>query len=357
MEALLRATHSLGEYRLVLKQGEPFSPVVLRVHPDPVSIIPKVLEQNPRSYTNISDFIEMGANMIKAGLYTKPSTRGHKTPEIEDEGVRIAVNERRVTAMCVEAALREDDFETAYSYIVGRLAATPVPQSNLKGALGLNDVWSWSAALHAGQYLRTARTLRPTHLGTASGNLDIRHLEQRIECLATALRIAPASELQDILKTFRRCEEQLDSALKEEAEKEQAWNSTADMQAPGLPGGFTLPSDAPSHTRLGGTGGVTTSKASANDDVPMSLFDLSRATAQIAQRNLTALSSLSSIHRAPGSNDNSEPPRSTSGDYEGRSSSDEPRARKRDQLRNAAVGTLVSGVGWLLNAPAPARDN
>jgi protein transport protein SEC39 len=27
--------------------------------------------------------------------------------------------------------------------------------------------------------------------------------------------------------------------------------------------------------------------------------------------------------------------------------------RKRDQLRNAAVGTLASGIGWLINAPPP----
>jgi hypothetical protein len=28
------------------------------------------------------------------------------------------------------------------------------------------------------------------------------------------------------------------------------------------------------------------------------------------------------------------------------------RVRKRDQLREAAMGTLVSGVGWLVGAPA-----
>ena len=49
IEALLSATHALGEYRLVLKQGEPFTPVILRVHSDPISIIGKVLEQNPKS--------------------------------------------------------------------------------------------------------------------------------------------------------------------------------------------------------------------------------------------------------------------------------------------------------------------
>jgi protein transport protein SEC39 len=34
---------------------------------------------------------------------------------------------------------------------------------------------------------------------------------------------------------------------------------------------------------------------------------------------------------------------------------DQPRIRKRDPLRNAAVGSLASGIGWLINAP-PTND-
>jgi len=33
------------------------------------------------------------------------------------------------------------------------------------------------------------------------------------------------------------------------------------------------------------------------------------------------------------------------------------RVRKRDQLREAAMGTLVSGVGWLVGAPAPQQQH
>jgi hypothetical protein len=60
IEALLQATHALSEYRLVLKQGEPFTPVVLRVHTDPISIVGKILEQNPKSYTKVQNLVRLG---------------------------------------------------------------------------------------------------------------------------------------------------------------------------------------------------------------------------------------------------------------------------------------------------------
>jgi hypothetical protein len=68
VEALLRCTHALSDYRLTLKQGEPFKPVVLRVHSDPISIIDRVLEQNPKAYTRLPEFLEMAANMVRAGI-------------------------------------------------------------------------------------------------------------------------------------------------------------------------------------------------------------------------------------------------------------------------------------------------
>lgn len=113
--------------------------------------------------------------------------------------------------MCIDAALAEDDFETAYSYIMTRLVtiAAPAqertPQPDRKGGLFAElppkeiDDWSWRAALQAGKYRRTSQTVQPTHLGNASGNPDIRHLEQRMDCLSHAVRLAPKSTLQEIL--------------------------------------------------------------------------------------------------------------------------------------------------------------
>ncbi|KAM0517832.1 hypothetical protein ACHAPE_004810 [Trichoderma viride] len=320
VEALLRCTHALSDYRLTLKQGEPFKPVVLRVHSDPISIIDKVLEQNPKAYTRLPEFLEMAANMVRAGITQQASSIKFNS-ETGDNIKELHRAERLIIASCIEAALREDDFETAYSYVVSRLET---PSSDRD-----QDEWSWKAALKAGQYIRTERTLLPTHLGIASGNPEIRHLEQRIECLATALRVAPTSQLQEILKTFRRCEEQLDSAINEEAAAEASWAGVGEV-----PGAFE--SQAPQNRQPARNMTATAASRQA-EEAPMSLFDLSRATASMASRNFTKLSNLPSLatSRAPASPSPSE---------------EAPRVRKRDQLREAATGTLVSGVGWLLGA-------
>ncbi|KZL67759.1 secretory pathway protein Sec39 [Colletotrichum tofieldiae] len=352
IDSLLKATHALSEYRLVLRQGEPFSPVVLRVHSDPVSIIGKVLEQNPKSYTRIHDLSEVGSNMVRAGLVDRNKKR-IAVQVTEDEEAYIDTTEKRITAMCIEAALKEDDFETAYSYVVNRLSGQ-VDHSRTASTTKIDDDWSWRAALQAGQYIRTARTVRPTHLGNASGNPDIRHLEQRIDCLAAALRIAPPSQLQEILKTFRRCEEQLDSALKEEAAQEADIDAAAANLQSGMPGGFDAVSTTAQPHKPSGSrqtrSSAGTSKAA--DDAPMSLFDLSRATARAASRNFAALSTL---QQSAGGKAPTPAPASAASvaGSDGDLYDDHPRARKRDQLREAAMGTLTSGVGWLIGAPAP----
>ncbi|KAI1420482.1 Sec39 domain-containing protein [Xylaria sp. FL1777] len=328
IEALLRATHALSEYRLVLKKGEPFTPVVLRVHADPVSIIEKVLEQNPKSYANIQDLLDIGSNMVDAGLLDsdKPGQSRVRVPLSSNHHLAIR---RRITAMCVDAALTEDDFETAYSYVVNRVASDADPQTA--------DEYSWKAALQAGKYRRTARTVKPTHIGTASGNLGIRHLEQRIECLSAAVRIAPPATLQEILNVFRKCEEELNAAINAEEAEELAWDDQGDLQA--MPGAF-------SSTVPAGVGRNLTRSSRHVDEAPMSLFDLSRASMARAQHNLSALSSLQRSGQ------------SRVDDAEGGlgEASGQPRVRKRDQLREAAVGTLASGVGWLIGAQPVDRD-
>lgn len=357
IEALLRATHALSEYRLVLKQGEPFTPVVLRVHPDPVSIVGKILEQNPKSYTRIQDLLDLGTQMVKAGLTTpNPKRGGAKLPSPEDEDKQqqaqeLSLVERRITALTIDAALSEDDFETAYSYVVNRVSSFPPLHA---------DEYSWKAALQTGKYRRTAKTLRPTHLGTSSANVEIRHLEQRIECLSTALRIAPPPTLQEILNAFRRAEEELDAAIKAEAEEEDAWDAAGDTihgQGNTMPGGFEH-----QQNRSHGHGGAQQSRGrQQTEEAPMSLFDLSRASVLSAQKNFSALSSLhrsvssvSSQHSGSGrpSLDQSTGNISVGSDGEDHQPK---RARKRDQLREAALGSLVSGVGWLVGAPAPAQ--
>ncbi|KAK4169068.1 protein transport protein sec39 [Cladorrhinum sp. PSN259] len=350
VEALLAATHALSEYRLVLKQGEPFTPIVLRVHTDPISIVERILEQNPKSYLRLRDLVDLGARMVQAGL----TTRDKPLLSHEEEAIHRANAERRITAMCIDTALTEDDFETAYSYVVNRLSSLNNP------AVTSQDDYSWKAALQAGSYRRTARTVRPTHFGNGNANPEIRHLEQRIECLATALRIAPPPTLQQILNAFRRAEEELDAALKAEQEQEDEWDSRGDTihGMKGMPGGFNTTAAAPRNTTK--PAAPSSRRQQAEDAAPMSLFDLARASTLSAQKNLSSLSGLqrSAGFGLVGGGRNSTDSTNTA-DHSVAGSDDngddtQKRARKRDQLKNAAMGTLVSGVGWLVGAPAAA---
>ncbi|EAQ90529.1 hypothetical protein CHGG_02464 [Chaetomium globosum CBS 148.51] len=307
VEALLRATHSLSDYRLVLKQGEPFTPVVLRIHTDPISIIGKVLEQNPKSYTQLHDLVSVGTNMVEAGL-----TAQSKTPlNPEEEATHRLTAQRRITAMCIDAALKEDDFETAYSYVVNRLPS-PSPSSTTsdhKNNTINSDDYSWRAALQAGRYRQppNSPTTNPhatTGLGGLGGSANpaVRHLEQRIECLATALRIAPPSTLQEIANAFRRAEEELDVLAREDDAQADAWDARGEQLRrvrhnhhphQTVPGAFD---DTPAHTHYNparpGKTAATAAAAAEEDAAPMSLFDLSRASVLSAQRNLSALSGL-----------------------------------------------------------------
>lgn len=348
IEALLKATHGLSDYKLVLKQGEPFTPVVLRVHHDPISIIDRVLEQNPKSYTGIQDLVDLGRNMVAAGLTVRDKS-GHSaiTPEMEPEQMLNA--EKRITAMCIDAALTQDDFETAYSYVMNRVSAlSKAPQAPSRKAsngslleTSAQDDWSWRAALQAGMYRRTARTIRPTHLGNTSGNPDIRHLEQRIDCLATSLRVAPTATLPEILKSYRRTEEELDAAIKAEQEQENAWDEAADNIQP-MPGGFNTA--APRNV----TGGRQPGARHVAEEAPMSLFDLSRASMRSAQRNFTSLSNFNLTTQSR--------PSDTGSQSGGEAGAEQQRQRKRDQLRDVAVGGLTAGVGWLIGAQPVQRS-
>ena len=353
LEHLLTVTHSVGQYRLVLRQGEPFTPVVLRVHGDPISIIGKILDQNPRSYTKINEFVHMGEQMVLAGL-TLRDVEGHVVIEPDQEQEQISIARKRITSMCIDSALTEDDFETAYSYVMNRLppvaseaqARTPLLERSDSGILAhppprILDDWSWRAALQAGRYRPNKNTTRPTHLGNASGNLEVRHLEQRKDCLSQALRIAPPSTLHEILNAFRRCEEELETKIKEEVEQEAAWDEQGDQAT--MPGGFgvELPKKK-SHSVANTSGGA--------DDAPMSLFDLTRASAAKAQNSLSVLTTLTGGAgrgaKAMSGADTKQAARELG--------VEQATVRKRDQLRKAAVGTLATGIGWLINAPVPA---
>jgi hypothetical protein len=149
-------SQQLEQYRLVFKQGEPFTPVVLRVHGDPISIIGKILEQNPKTYTKINDFIYMGREIVMAGLTAREDTgKSNRTNGLK--GQQLSVAEKRAACMCIDAALAEDDFETAYSYVTNQLEVLNGPAHSSVTApevrSTINDDWSWKAALQVSRPL------------------------------------------------------------------------------------------------------------------------------------------------------------------------------------------------------------
>lgn len=331
-------THRLSEYKIPLKQGQNLLPIDLEKHRDPVAIIGILLHHNSNTYTRLNEMCKIGRLMVLAGL-TIHFSNGHNflTPEQEEEEERLVG--KRVTSMCVEAALANDDFETAYSYVMNKLI-NPGSQS-----LDKTDDWSWRASLQAGKYRRNAKTKKPTHVGNASANPEIRHLEQRMDCLSQALTLAPKSTLAEILNVFRRCEEELATQMRLEEEEEAAHDDQGDRQV-----------NISSSTHAG-----PSRENQATEDTPISLFDLGRRSAENAKRSLVSLrasqarnermTSGSSSSAAAGRSGANNGPLVTTEEVANSNGVKADTIRKRDQLRNAAVGTLATGIGWLINAP------
>lgn len=360
--ALISATHALSFYSLALQHGVPFQPVSIRVSQDPLTLISKVLDQNPRSYTKLDDLIDIGRNLVSAGLPQDSVSAEAEEPALEDaDGLpeKRLVAERRVTVMAIEAALREDDFETAYSYIVNRLtpsagqSAPPTDATSHKLPSNhtdnpISDDISWRAAFLAGRYRRST-----------SSPPSLRRLEQRTELLSLALLLAPTSALSEILGVWRRCEEEMTTLQASEAQKEETFDDAADKRST-LPGNFTIESEDPAmvlnqkRREVGRMGGSTR----ADDEAPMSMFDVARGAAKALSRTFPQARSTSgtaaAAPAAPGTISHGMSGsigslRSMSGS-EGDHAEGEGRVRKRDMVANAVSGGLASGLGWVLGA-------
>lgn len=362
--ALIAATHSLSFYSLILQHGVPFQPVSIRVSQDPIGLITKVLEQNPRSYTKVDDLIAIGQNLVSAGL---PVTAGDSNVDDLDDAASDAEaldikrkdTERRVTFMAIEAALREEDFETAYSYIVSRLTpssaeitgpnnAAPKHARNTSTASAAapnNDDVSWRAAFLAGRY-RPASTSPPT----------LRRLEQRTELLSLALLLAPVSALTDILSAWRRCEEEMTALQLSQAQAEQEFDDRADRrEAPTqLPGHFGLPGEQPQlligqkRREMGRMG-----SGRVEEEAPVSMFDLTRSAARAFSRNAFPLGGQGGEHAPARGSGESARGMDASVDSLGSAGSaetEQQRVRRRDMVANAVSGGLTSGLGWVLGA-------
>lgn len=237
--------------------------------------------------------------------------------------------------MAIEAALGENDFDTAYSYVVNRLPPLAKgAQTSISGSTSRSDDISWRAAYKAGCY-------KPIE---HSGPSSLRRLEQRMELLSQALLLAPPSSLAEILKVWGRCEEELTVALNLEDEEENRWDTKGDRH---IPGGFTKES-VPTVQKP-----RQPSRAALSEEAPMGLFDVARGAAAALSKNAFPLRG-PRVEASAGPLQN---PNHGSMSVMGSGTSDsgggtdtEGRVRKRDMVSNIVTGGLASGIGWVLGA-------
>lgn len=369
-QALLTATHAMSFYSLILEHGVPFQPVNIRVSSNPISLIRKLLSQNSGSYTKLDDLISIGQNLVVA----MPSTimdedKGTGSLDAATLERKKTAAERRVIGMAIEAALEEDDFETAYSYVVNKLSphslspAPPISSQHFSYVSAdptdhdedAEDV-AWRAALRAGRH---SSSLSNSHAWSHSGSAarpDLRRLEQRMELLSQALLLAPPNHLEEVLSVWQQCEAEMTHLLAQETEAEERFNDAADRK---LPGAFDLePVTVQPLRREIGRGAV--------EESPMGLFDVARGAAAAFSKTAFPLrgsaqaTSKAEPRESFGGSSRVSLDLSDSGSMTGH----DERMRKRDMVASAATGALASGsgalasgLGWMLGAkPVTERE-
>ena len=322
--ALLAATHSMSFYSLTLQNGVPLQPVNIRVHKDPMGLVAKILSQNPRSYTHLDDLLDIGQNLVAAGL-GGTNSRIIDTPAVEiDASHQLLIARRRVTRMAIEAALAEDDFDTAYSYVVSRLHVEAKAQQQAEKSPIAHDDISWRAAYAAGRY--------PT---SNSGTSALRRIEQRMELLSQALLLAPPAALAELLGVWQTCEQNLNEILAQDAALERQADESQQLQH--IPGGFSADTSPPRQKPRDHT------KSSRQEEAPMGLFDAAREVgASLGKTAFPLRGGQKSTQRG------TETTMHNQGVEHSEAYSGAGRVRKRDMVSNMVTGGLASGIGWVI---------
>ncbi|KAK5088653.1 hypothetical protein LTR05_002873 [Lithohypha guttulata] len=345
IEHLIKATHSLSFYHLTLQYGVPFQPVSIRASSDPLSLIEKVLDQNNNAYAKLDDLLSIARNMVLADLPT-PFPQDLVPNEAVPIDRRLFDAEHRITYSAIKAALADNDFDTAYSLITTRL---DISSSRVVDTTFADDT-SWRAAYAAGKY-------RPYQSYPFNIHNQISSLQKRMEMLSTALTLAPTSEpLPEILATWRRLEEELDSLKNQALQEERALDAQTDQSLPGGFGPSDRDLDANETKRLlDSRRSHNTTGPSYEEEAPMGLFDVARGVGTALGRHAFPLRGKQGQNVKVGA---PQPRTSTEGSRTSQeisrpgSADGQQRVRKRDMLSNAVTGGLVSGMSWVLGAPA-----
>ncbi|KAF2757992.1 secretory pathway Sec39 [Pseudovirgaria hyperparasitica] len=339
-EALLSATHSLSFYSLTQQRGVPFQPVSIRIRSDPLSLINDLLEQNPSSYTKLDDLMEIGCNLIAAGVGAAPDSLSPS--QSSSISAQKEATEQRVLGMTIEASLREDDFETAYSYVVNRMpgVSTPDPTNADTNTGSTKDTSSWRAAFIAGRHST------PSSSATLTSSAHLRRLEQRMDLLSQSLLAAPPSALAEILSVYMEVEAEMNECLAREQAEEESWDDHADHR---LPGAFAESVHIQPRREVG---------RGAVEEAPMGLFDVARGAAAAFSRTAGMGAKRAAGQQQQQQQQQQAHERDMSTDSVDMEGSEEMRVRKRDMLASTVTGgsrALASGLGWVLGA-TPVHD-
>ncbi|KAF3078369.1 hypothetical protein TWF102_003557 [Orbilia oligospora] len=349
LSKLIEATHALSEYSLTLTPGVPLKPVQIRLFPEPVELISRVLQSNPKAYLQLNSLVKIAQDLVYG--VSKP----HHDEETEERNggemtkEEISAIKRRVVGMCVEAALAEDDFETAFSYVVNKLVpgyqnlrtSTTLSSSSSSSTTttasaftGNNSDTAWQAALQAGRY-RSPTMLVESMEGVATAK-GIEQVMKRMEVLSQALVICPGEAVMDVLRTWKNCEDELERLLELEIQEERQhagklgeWvGSTIDMSKRAATGGGLL-------------------------KAPMSLLG---AASSAGGRMVKGLGSTAFPLRSVSRQSEEGGSQRGSGEFDRGGGwtigEDGERVRKRDVISGMVTSGLASGLGWMLGAKA-----
>ena len=337
LECLVAATHSLSFYHLILDHGVPFQPVRIRVHEDPLSLLGKVLDQNPNAYTQLDDLLSIGRNLVGAGLPV-PIAQSDENAVPTNMESKMSAAEHQITYLAIISALSSNDFDTAYSYILTRLS--PSLTTATHNSSELVDDTSWRAAYAASR-------CRPRSESKLLA-WRIANLSKRMELLSLALTLAPTAEpLSEMLGAWRRGEAEMNRLRSQEAEEESAWDDRGDGL---VPGGFASESREIDieDTQREREKRASIKRTARHEDAPMGLFDVARGAARALGKGAFPLRAASSPMQIKDQIKGAQQRGSVEEEDRVSIRSEEQRVRKRDMVSNMVTGGLVSGLGWVL---------
>lgn len=182
---LITATDALSIYSLTLTPGVPLHPVELRVQKkDPLSIIHRVLELNPKAYHDLTKLQTIATDLVYGIV-----------------GEALPHTDIKVRAMCIDAALVDSNFEQAYTY-------TDVLREQASAISTKQDVDEdlqqliWTTCYQVGKFVS------PDWDDTDSKQAAVL-LEKQLELLSHTLAVAPRENLSSILSVWQRIESEL----------------------------------------------------------------------------------------------------------------------------------------------------